>query len=103
MQMKQLVRTVPAAFVFTLLLGTSTSSADALDLAIATKVVDELEVSWNAGDGSAYAAQFWPEAELVNIFGAAIEGQASIEERLSEILQGAFRGSQMTSEVRRVR
>ncbi len=68
----------------------------------AYRVVANLERAWNSGDGEAFAAEYWPNGELVNIFGSVVEGQAQISTRLGEILRGPFRASQVTARIRKI-
>jgi uncharacterized protein (TIGR02246 family) len=81
----------------------SQASADDEALAVARRVVSNLETAWNTGNGKAYAAEYWPDAELINIFGSVVEGQTQVSARMSEIFAGAFKGSHVTSTIRKVR
>jgi uncharacterized protein (TIGR02246 family) len=62
-----------------------------------------MEAAWNRGDASGYAAQFWDDGELVNIFGMILHGRQQIEQRIAGILRGALRQSRITIKLRKVR
>lgn len=43
--------------------------------AIATRFIESVAKAWEARDGRAYAAAFWPDAEIVNVFGGVMAGE----------------------------
>ena len=58
--------------------------------------------AWEARDGRAYADQFWPDAEIVNVFGSVMNGEV-IAPRMDEILKGALNARQSKQTIRKVR
>ena len=64
--------------------------------------VERLERSWNSGDGALWAAEYWPEGELINILGGIMPNAASVRDRTNEILAGPFKGTRFASTVRRI-
>ncbi|MEP6939842.1 MAG: SgcJ/EcaC family oxidoreductase [Rudaea sp.] len=64
--------------------------------------LERLERSWNNADGAMWAAEYWPEGELINILGGVMPNPAAIRDRTNEILSGPFKGSHFESTVRRI-
>lgn len=59
--------------------------------------------SWNHADASAYGANYWPEAELVNPSGVITHSQRAIVQEHVGLWAGIFEGSHITAKVRRIR
>jgi uncharacterized protein (TIGR02246 family) len=49
-------------------------AADATQTAV--ELLERLDAAWNAADGKAFAAEFTPDADVINIFGYAHSWQA---------------------------
>jgi uncharacterized protein (TIGR02246 family) len=100
-------RALILAIVFGVLLQFSlTSSAIAAEdeaTQATTRIVASLDRAWNAGDGWAFAAEYWPDAEFVNIFGMIMDGQKNIAERHVQVFEGPFKGTRMNTDIRRIR
>jgi uncharacterized protein (TIGR02246 family) len=56
-------------------------------------VIEQLETAWNAGDGTAYAAPFTPDADFVNIRGELHSGQENIGAGHQGIFNSIYKGS----------
>lgn len=65
--------------------------------------VARLATAWNAGDGSSWAAEFWPDGSLVNILGVVFPNAAAVGAVTDRILAGPFKGSTFAPVVRRIR
>lgn len=65
--------------------------------------LDRLAQAWNTPDGSAWAAEYWSEGELINILGVVLAGAREVGERSAAILAGPFRGTHFSYRVRRIR
>jgi len=70
---------------------------------VANRIVGNMTKAWNSHDGTAYAAEFWPDAEFVNVFGAIMKDQQYIATRTDEVVKGALRNRQVKMTIRRVR
>jgi uncharacterized protein (TIGR02246 family) len=62
-----------------------------------------LERAWNAGDGAAYAADFAPDADFVDIRGARHHGAGAIAGGHQAIFGSIYSGSTVRYEVASVR
>jgi uncharacterized protein (TIGR02246 family) len=100
---KALVLAVAFSVLFGLSLTASVNATEDEATQATTRVVAGLERAWNAGDGSAFAAEYWPDAEFVNIFGMIMDGQKSIAERHVQVFEGPFKGTRMKIDIRRTR
>jgi uncharacterized protein (TIGR02246 family) len=67
--------------------------------AIASEVVHGLESAWNAGDGTAYAAYFTEDADLINVFGMHFHGRRAIAELMARVFATMFKGSTSRHEI----
>lgn len=65
--------------------------------------IGRLAVAWNAGNGNAWAAEFWPDGSLVNILGVVFPNAAAVGAVTNKILAGPFAGSTFSSTVTRIR
>jgi uncharacterized protein (TIGR02246 family) len=65
--------------------------------------LDRLALAWNTPDAAAWAGEYWPEGELVNILGTVLPGAESVRDRTAEILAGPFRGSHFEYVIRKLR
>jgi uncharacterized protein (TIGR02246 family) len=63
------------------------------DRAALENIVRQLELAWNAMDGSAFAAPFAAEADFVNIRGEHFRGQAAIAAGHAAIFRTIYAGS----------
>ena len=88
------------AFAFsTVLHGQSAEDATA----IANRFIEGVTKAWEARDGRAYAAAFWPDAEIVNVFGGVMAGEQVIAARMNKILKGALNARDSKQTIRKVR
>ena len=67
-------------FLFALVWGGSLLAQPAPDAAtaVASGFLETVTKAWEARDGRAYAAAFWPDAEIVNVFGGVMNGEEVI-------------------------
>lgn len=65
--------------------------------------LEHLEQAWNSTNASMWAAEYWPNGELVNILGGILPTPAAIRDRTAMILAGPFKGSHFASTIRRIR
>ena len=88
------------AFAFsTVLPGHSAEDATA----VANRFIEGVTKAWEARDGRAYAAAFWPDAEIVNVFGGVMAGEQVIAARMDQILKGALNARDSKQTIRKVR
>jgi uncharacterized protein (TIGR02246 family) len=71
--------------------------------AIANGFIERIMKAWQARDGRAYAAEFWPDAEIVNVFGGVMAGEEVIGPRMDQILKGALNERDSKQSIRKVR
>ena len=103
MSVQPRVRFVFALSIFsTVLLGSSFAQED-LSVAVAGRVVNNMMQAWRDHDGHAYAAEFWPDAEFVNIFGAVMKDQEEIATLHDRIMKGPLKERQPQMTIRRIR
>src|ERR1043165_1352876 len=69
----------------------------------AQAMVSRFVDSWNSADGTAYGANYWPEAELVDPSGVISRGKAAIVQEHVDLWAGIFKGSRIQGKVRRIR
>ena len=65
--------------------------------------IQRLAAAWNAGDGSAWGAEYWPDGSLINILGVVFPNVQAVVAVTNAILAGPFKGSTFTPALRRVR
>ena len=65
--------------------------------------LEHLASGWNAPNADVWAAEYWPDGELINILGVIYVSPADIRDRTAQILAGPFRGSHFDFVVRRIR
>ncbi len=70
----------------------STTSPDVLPDSVAS-LVARLEAAWNAGDSAAFAAEFTPDADFVNVRGHYASGRDSIAQGHAHIWSTIYAGS----------
>jgi uncharacterized protein (TIGR02246 family) len=58
-------------------------------------VLARLSAAWNAGDATAYAAEFTPDATYVVFDGTVLRGRGEIEDSHRWLFDGPLRGSTM--------
>lgn len=90
---------------FALLLGILLPGQSVSDdaTAVANRFVDNLTKAWESRNGRAYAAEFWPDAEIVNVFGGVMKDQEVIATRMDQILKGALNARQSKQSIRKIR
>ncbi len=77
----------------------SVSASDA----IVRDSLARLATAWNAGDGDAWAAEYWPDGSLVNILGVVFADAGAVGAVTNKILAGPFKGSNFAYSIRRMR
>jgi uncharacterized protein (TIGR02246 family) len=70
---------------------------------IAERTVDALTAAFHAHDGSAFAAEFWPDAEFINVFGQVVTGREQIATLTDTVFKGALKNRVVHMEIRKVR
>lgn len=73
------------------------------DEAAARSLVSRLETAWNTVEPAAFAAEFTPDADFVNVRGDYNSGRAAIEHGHAAILKGIYAGSTIRYSLARVR
>jgi ketosteroid isomerase-like protein len=58
---------------------------------VAQKIVSALTAAFVVHDGDAFAAEFWPDAEFMNVFGQVVEGQQQIATLHNTVFRGRSR------------
>jgi len=66
-------------------------------------IVARLDAAWGAMDAVAWAREFAPDAQFVNILGQTMNGATAIRDRHAFVFNGPFKGSRLTSTVSRLR
>jgi uncharacterized protein (TIGR02246 family) len=61
--------------------------------AIATTILEQLELAWNAGDGAAFGAPFADESDFVNVNGEHHRGADNIAHGHQAIFDSIYAGS----------
>jgi uncharacterized protein (TIGR02246 family) len=61
----------------------------------AADTMSRLSAAWNAGDATAYAAEFTPDATYVVFDGTVLRGRGEIEDSHRWLFDGPLRGSTM--------
>lgn len=61
------------------------------------ETLDRLTAAWNAGDATAYGAEFTADATYVAFNGQVMVGRGVIEDTHRYLFEGPLRGSRMTS------
>jgi uncharacterized protein (TIGR02246 family) len=61
----------------------------------AADTLSRLSAAWNAGDATAYAAEFTPDATYVVFDGTVLRGRGEIEDSHRWLFDGPLRGSTM--------
>jgi len=61
-----------------------------------TAVLTRLAAAWNAGDGTAYGAEFTEDATYVTFAGEVLRGRTAIAEVHQFLFDGPLRGSRMS-------
>jgi uncharacterized protein (TIGR02246 family) len=70
---------------------------------VALQIATRLKSAWDAGDRPAWANQYWPDSQFINVFGSILDGQEQIATRHSEVFTSTFRGMELTFQVRHIR
>jgi uncharacterized protein (TIGR02246 family) len=71
--------------------------------AVANEIIGSLTKASAARNGKAWAAEFWPDAEFVNVFGGVMEGQQEIESRMEFLFKGPLKNRRTLMTPRKVR
>ena len=80
------------------------TTAQATDRQAVEELVGRLQQAWNAGDGQAFAAAFWDDADFTVWDGFAFTGrQAIADDHVWAFTEGPRRGSTSTFTVTRIR
>jgi uncharacterized protein (TIGR02246 family) len=66
-------------------------------------LVGRLEAAWNGVDAAAFAAEFRPDADFVNVRGDYHSGRDAVEHGHAAILRGIYAGSTIRYSLSRVR
>ena len=64
------------------------------DYAAIEKIIRKLESAWNAGDGTAFAAPFAPDADFVTIRAEHFQGREAIAAGHQAIFRSIYAGSE---------
>lgn len=59
--------------------------------------------AWNRGDATAWARDFSPDADFINILGMHFHDREQVEKRHAELFRSIFKGSQLAVTVWKVR
>lgn len=70
---------------------------------VAEKIVNAMTAAFLAHDGDAYAAEFWPEAEFMNVFGQIVEGRQQIATLHNTVFRGALKDRVVHMDIRKIR
>jgi len=94
-----------ALALFGLLAATAVAPVNAakLDESGIRTSLDRLASGWNTPSADAWAQEYWPDGELINILGLLYASPVDIRNRTAEILAGPFRASHFAFAVRRIR
>lgn len=65
--------------------------------------VQRLARAWNEADAALWVAEYWPDADFINILGMLLPSPAALQERAAAILVGPFKGSRFEGTVRQIR
>jgi uncharacterized protein (TIGR02246 family) len=65
--------------------------------------LERLAEAWNTAHAEAWATEYWPEGELINIRGDVLSGPSRVRDQTAKILAGPFKGSTFTYFVRNLR
>ena len=85
------------------ILGASSAQAEPAAGRIVRDSVERLAQAWNTSDANGWAAEYWPDGELINVLGTVLAGADQVRDRTAEILVGPFRGSRFAFIVRSIR
>jgi uncharacterized protein (TIGR02246 family) len=94
---------VVCVWLVSAILGASSAHADPAAGRIVRDSVERLAQAWNASDADRWAAEYWPDGELINVLGMVLAGAGEVRDRTAEILIGPFRGSHFAFVVRSIR
>jgi uncharacterized protein (TIGR02246 family) len=67
------------------------------------KLVYQLELAWNAGDGDAFASLFAADADVIHILGGYYAGRQAIRAAISMILGTIYKGSTVHYSVEKIK
>jgi uncharacterized protein (TIGR02246 family) len=70
---------------------------------VARESMQRLADAWNTSNAAAWAGEYWPEGELINIRGDVLSGPSQVRDQTAKILAGPFKGSHFTFVVRHLR
>jgi uncharacterized protein (TIGR02246 family) len=70
---------------------------------VAQKIVSALTAAFVVHDGDAFAAEFWPDAEFMNVFGQVVEGQQQIATLHNTVFRGPLKDRIVRMDIRKIR
>lgn len=73
------------------------------DTAAVTAVLDRLTAAWNAGDGSAYGAEFTSDATYITYVGTLYQGADEIGHAHQVLFDSFLKGTRLASETQSIR
>ena len=85
------------------LFSSAPSNAEPAAGPIVRASAERIAQAWNSSDANRWAAEYWPDGELINILGMVLPGADTVRGRTAEILAGPFKGSHFAYTIRSVR
>jgi uncharacterized protein (TIGR02246 family) len=76
------------------------ASADETEI---QEFINELAEAWARGDAKAYGARYQADATFTNVLGEFYVGRQQFDLRHDEIFRGAFKGTTVKMEIRKLR
>lgn len=83
-------------------IGAHAWAVDSAETAVRASM-QRLEDAWNTSNAEAWAGEYWPEGELINIRGDVLSGSSPVRDQTAKILAGPFKGSRFKYAVRNLR
>jgi uncharacterized protein (TIGR02246 family) len=91
------------AWLALVMLASAPAYADSTADTAVRQSLERLAEAWNTSKAEAWASQYWPEGELINIRGDVLSGPSQVRDQTAKILAGPFKGSTFTYVVRNLR
>jgi uncharacterized protein (TIGR02246 family) len=85
------------------LLGSAPGFANSAADSAVRQSLKRLAEAWNTSRAAAWADEYWPEGELINIRGDVLLGPAQVRDQTAKILAGPFKDSHFTYTLRSLR
>jgi uncharacterized protein (TIGR02246 family) len=98
----QVVMGVRVVLATAMLIGTLANANGTEETAV-PESMQRLADAWNNANAAAWAREYWPEGELINIRGDVLSDPAAVRDQTAKILAGPFKGSHFTFVVRNLR